>query len=156
MAGQSAHRYPDVVSLTNSSRPPEPGSRPQQVWKRRPGPRWAETSEPQNRPGGKDRFGPADSAGHRRSEVEELDRELVTVDLHAAGDRQRIAVGEVRGPGLLAIDGEVELAGLLGEERTRAGIAGTEAGLHLGHLLHVPLRCVLLRQIIELLVRTAD
>src|SRR5699024_4523471 len=156
MAGPSAPRSPDVVSPTNSSWPPEPGSRPQPVWRRRPEPRWAETSDQQDRPDWKDRVDPAGSAGHRRSEVEELDRELVAVDLHAAGDRQRIAVGEVRGPGLLAIDGEVELARLLSVERTGVGIARTEAGLHLGHLLHVPLRGVLLRQIVELLVRTAD
>src|SRR5690625_6974430 len=96
MAGPSAPRSPDVVSPTNSSWPPEPGSRPQPVWRRRPGPRWAETSDQQDRPDWKDRVDPAGSAGHRRSEVEELDRELVAVDLHAAGDRQRIAVGEVR------------------------------------------------------------
>src|SRR5699024_11942840 len=77
MAGPSAPRSPDVVSLTNSSWPPEPGSRPQPVWRRRPGPRWAETSDQQDRPDWKDRVDPAGSAGHRRSEVEELDRELV-------------------------------------------------------------------------------
>src|SRR5699024_10923967 len=122
MAGPTAPRSPDVVSPTNSSWPPEPGSIPRPVYIHRQGPRWTETSDQQDRPDWKDRVDSAGSAGHRRSEVEELDRELVTVDLHAAGDRQRIAVGEVRGPGLLAIDGEVELARLLSEERTCAGI----------------------------------